>query len=284
MKTNGLFKAIAVGTIWLWLLLFALVPNLMVIAASLMQRGEADFVNLAFSLGSYRQLLDPLYLEVVWSSLYLAAITTLLCLLAGFPFAWLLARSSVRWRPLLLLLVIIPFWTSSLVRTYATVIILRTNGVLNEALLGLGLIAEPLELLYTPTAVLLGLTYALLPFMVLPLYAALEKLDPRLFEAARDLGAGRLRIFTEIVLPLTLPGIIAGSMLVFLPALGMFYIPDMLGGAKNLLVGNLIQDQFLSARNWPLGAAASVLLTLIMGLLLWIYYLSARRAGRGALS
>ncbi len=284
MKTNGWFKAIAVGTIWLWLLLFALIPNLMVIAASLMQRGETDFVNLAFSLESYRRLLDPLYLEVVWSSLYLAAITTLLCLLVSFPFAWLLARSSVRWRPLLLLLVIIPFWTSSLVRTYATVIILRTNGVLNELLLGLGLIAEPLELLYTSTAVLLGLTYALLPFMVLPLYAALEKLDPRLFEAARDLGAGRLRIFTEIVLPLTLPGIIAGSMLVFLPALGMFYIPDMLGGAKNLLVGNLIQDQFLSARNWPLGAAASVLLTLLMGLLLWIYYLSARRAGRGALS
>ena len=178
---------------------------------------------------------------------------------------------------------IIPFWTSSLVRTYATVIILRTNGVLNEWLLGLGLLDEPLELLYTPTAVLLGLVYALLPFMVLPLYAALEKLDPRLFEAARDLGAGRLRIFTEIVLPLTLPGIIAGSMLVFLPALGMFYIPDMLGGAKNLLVGNLIQDQFLSARNWPLGSAASVLLTLLMGLLLWVYYLSARRAGRGAL-
>ncbi len=284
MKTNGPFKAIAVGTIWLWLLLFALIPNLMVIAASLMQRGETDFVNLAFSLESYRRLLDPLYLEVVWNSLYLAAITTLLCLLLGFPFAWLLARSSVRWRPLLLLLVIIPFWTSSLVRTYATVIILRTNGVLNELLLGLGLIAEPLALLYTPTAVLLGLTYALLPFMVLPLYAALEKLDLRLFEAARDLGAGRRRIFTEIVLPLTLPGIIAGSMLVFLPALGMFYIPDMLGGAKNLLVGNLIQDQFLSARNWPLGSAASVLLTLLMGLLLWIYYLSARRAGRGALS
>ena len=284
MKTNGLFKIIAVGTIGLWLLLFALIPNLMVIAASLMQRGEMDFVNPAFSLESYRRLLDPLYLEVVWSSLYLAAITTLLCLLVGFPFAWLLARSSVRWRPLLLLLVIIPFWTSSLVRTYATVIILRTNGVLNELLLGLGLIAEPLELLYTPTAVLLGLTYALLPFMVLPLYAALEKLDPRLFEAARDLGAGKLRILAEIVLPLTLPGIIAGSMLVFLPALGMFYIPDMLGGAKNLLVGNLIQDQFLSARNWPLGSAASVLLTLLMGLLLWIYYLSARRAGRGALS
>ena len=284
MKTSGLFKSIAVGTIWFWLLLFALIPNLMVVAASLMERGETDFVNFAFSLDSYRRLLDPLYLEVVWSSLYLAVITTLLCLLAGFPFAWLLARSSARWRPLLLLLVIIPFWTSSLVRTYATVIILRTNGVLNELLLGLGLLAEPLELLYTPTAVLLGLVYALLPFMVLPLYAALEKLDPRLFEAARDLGAGRLRIFTKIVLPLTLPGIIAGSMLVFLPALGMFYIPDMLGGAKNLLVGNLIQDQFLSARNWPLGSAASVLLTLLMGLLLWVYYLSARRAGRGALS
>jgi spermidine/putrescine transport system permease protein len=283
MKTSGLFKPLAVTSIWLWLLVFALIPNLMVVAASFMAQGEEQFVRFAFSLDSYRSMLDPLYLEVLWQSLVLAAITTGLCLLAGYPFAYLLARRSPRWRPLLLLLVIIPFWTSSLVRTYAMVIILRTNGVLNEILLGLRLLDAPLELLYTGTAVLIGLSYALLPFMVLPLYVALEKLDPRLLEAARDLGARKVRIFTDIILPLTLPGIIAGSMLVFLPALGLFFIPDILGGAKNLLVGNLIQDQFLSARNWPLGSAASVLLTLLMGLLLWVYYLSAKRANRGAL-
>jgi spermidine/putrescine transport system permease protein len=202
-------------------------------------------------------------------------------LLLGYPFAYLLSRSPVRWRPLLLLLVIVPFWTSSLVRIYAMMIVLKTQGLLNQALLALGLIAEPLDLLYTEPAVILGMLYTLLPFMILPLYAALEKLDDRLIEAARDLGAGKMTIFLRIVVPLTLPGIIAGSLLTFLPGLGMFYVADLLGGAKTLLVGNLIRDQFLSARDWPFGAAASVLLTLLMGLLLWAYYLSARRANRG---
>ena len=204
-------------------------------------------------------------------------------MLLGYPFAYLLTRMPARWRPALLLLVIIPFWTSSLVRTYAMVIILQTNGWLNQILLGLGLITEPLELLYTEPAVIAGMLYTLLPFMILPLYAVLEKLDRRLIEAARDLGAGRVTIFRRIILPLTLPGIIAGCMLTFLPGLGMFYVADLLGGARTLLVGNLIRDQFLSARDWPFGAAASTLLTGLMLLLLWAYYLSSRRASRGAL-
>jgi spermidine/putrescine transport system permease protein len=236
------------------------------------------------SLSSYARLLDPLYLGVLWNSCYLAALTTLLCLLMGYPFAFLLTRAPRRLRPLLLLLVVIPFWTSSLVRTYAMVIILKSKGVLNEALLAAGLIDEPLELLYTDTAVLLGLIYALLPFMVLPLYAALEKLDGRLIEAARDLGAGGFQVFIRIILPLTMPGVIAGGILVFLPALGLFYIADILGGAKSLLVGNLIRDQFLAVRDWPFGAAASVMLTLLMGLLLWVYHLSARHADQRTLT
>ncbi len=283
MKTRESFKLIAVGTIWLWLIAFALLPNLLVAVASVLERGADEFVVFAVTLDSYRRLLDPLYLGVLLDSLYLAAATTLLCLLLGFPFAYLLVRLPVRWRSLLLVLVIIPFWTSSLVRTYAMVIILKTNGLLNQILLGLGLIAEPLKLLYTEPAVIAGMLYALLPFMILPLYAALEKLDRRLIEAARDLGAGRVTIFRRIILPLTLPGIIAGCMLTFLPALGMFYVADLLGGAKTLLVGNLIRDQFLSARDWPFGAAASVMLTVLMSLLLWAYYLSSRRASRGAL-
>ena len=282
MKTNRFFKNLSLGSIWIWLIVFALLPNLMVLAASFMQRGSTEFVVFAVTLQNYWRLLDPLYLGVLWESFYLAALTTLLCLLLGYPFAHLLTRMPKRWRPLLLLLVIIPFWTSSLVRTYAMVIILKTKGVLNQLLLGLGIITEPLELLYTDIAVLSGLVYALLPFMVLPLYAALEKLDNRLVEAARDLGAGKIQVFQKIILPLTLPGIIAGLMLVFLPALGMFFIPDMLGGAKSLLVGNLIRDQFLTARDWPFGSATSVMLTLIMGLLLWTYYLSLKRtAHRG---
>lgn len=283
MKTSGWFKPITILVIWAWLLLFALIPQLLVVVASFLERGEDQFVQPVLSVASYRRLIDPLYLQVLWNSLYLAAATTLWCLLLGYPFAYLLTRCPRRWRPLLLLLVIIPFWTSSLVRTYAMMIILGVNGVLNQALSALGLIGQPLELLYTETAVLIGLVYALLPFMVLPLYTALEKLDPRLLEAARDLGAGKARLFVHIIIPLTLPGIIAGSTLVFLPALGLFFIPDILGGAKHLLVGNLIQDQFLAARDWPLGSAASVLLTALMGALLWVYYLSARRADRGAL-
>jgi spermidine/putrescine transport system permease protein len=280
MKINRFFKHLSLGSIWIWLIVFALLPNLLVFAASFMQRGSTEFVVFSVTLQNYWRLLDPLYLGVLWESLYLATLTTLLCLLIGYPFAHLLARMPKRWRPMLLLLVIIPFWTSSLVRTYAMVIILKTKGMLNQLLLALGIIPKPLELLYTDIAVLSGLVYALLPFMVLPLYAALEKLDIRLIEAARDLGANKTRVFLKIVLPLTLPGIIAGSMLVFLPALGMFFIPDMLGGAKSLLVGNLIRDQFFTARDWPFGSAASVMLTLIMGLLLWAYFLSTRSIAR----
>lgn len=283
MRPREPFKLVAIGTLWFWLIAFALLPNLLVVIASFLERGTDEFVALVLTLDSYRRLLDSLYLSVLLDSFYLSAVTTLLCLLLGFPFAYLLAQSPARWRPILLLLVIIPFWTSSLVRAYAMVIILQTNGLLNQILLELGLIAEPLELLYTEPAVIAGMLYTLLPFMILPLYGSLEKLDRRLIEAARDLGAGRVTIFRRIILPLTLPGIIAGCMLTFLPGLGMFYIADLLGGAKAMLVGNLIRDQFLSARDWPFGAAASVMLTVLMSLLLWAYYLSSRRTSQGVL-
>ena len=283
MRSHEPFKLVAIGTLWFWLIAFALLPNLLVVIASFLERGTDEFVVSILTLDSYRRLLDSLYLSVLLDSFYLSAVTTILCLLLGFPFAYLLARSPARWRPVLLLLVIIPFWTSSLVRAYAMVIILQTNGLLNQILLELGLIAEPLELLYTESAVIAGMLYTLLPFMILPLYGSLEKLDRRLIEAARDLGAGRVTIFRRIILPLTLPGIIAGCMLTFLPGLGMFYVADLLGGAKAMLVGNLIRDQFLSARDWPFGAAASVMLTVLMSLLLWAYYLSARRTSQGVL-
>ena len=280
---SGTFRGVAVAGTWFWLLLFALLPNLMVVAVSFLERGDDEFVRFAFSFESYARLLDPLYAGVFWSSFRLAAIATLICLVIAYPFALAVARASPRWRPALLALVVIPFWTSSLVRTYALMILIKTEGLLNESLLGLGLIAEPLEILYTDTAVLIGFVYTELPFMILPLYAAMEKLDWRLVEAARDLGAGAWSVLWRILVPLTLPGIIAGGMLVFLPALGMFYVADVLGGAKELLIGNLIRDQFLSARDWPFGAAASVVVTALMAGMIGIYALSRRRLeGRAA--
>ena len=278
MSDHALFKRVAIGTIAVWLLLFAFAPNLMVVIASFLTRGESEFLVWTPTTDAYARMLDPLYLHVFWNSFYLSAVTTLLCLLIGYPFAYLIARANPTVRPYLLLLVIIPFWTSSLVRTYAMIVILNTNGLLNTLLQSLGLIDEPLELLYTDGAVIAGLVYTLLPFMVLPLYAAIEKLDWRLVEAARDLGARKVRTFASVIIPLTSPGIVAGCMLVFLPGLGMFYVADFLGGSKTTLIGNLIQRQFLSARDWPFGSAASVTLTIVMGLMIGLYLLAAKRA------
>ncbi len=274
MKTPNLFKNSAIAGTALWLGVFALVPFLLICAASFMERSPTRFLEPVFSLQGYRMIFTPGFLKVFTTSVLLAAVTSAVCLVAGYPFAYILARSNPRYRNLLLLLVIIPFWTNSLIRTYALIFIIKTNGLLNALLLKLSIISKPLSMMYTDFAVLTGLVYTLMPFMILPLYASIEKLDPRYLEAARDLGAGKWRTFLHVSLPLTLPGIIAGIMLVFLPALGMFYIPDILGGAKSMLVGNFIKNQFLTSRDWPAGAAASVVLTLIMAILLIVYYFS----------
>jgi spermidine/putrescine transport system permease protein len=229
---------------------------------------------------NYLNILDPIYLKVLISSCSLAFITTLLTLIIAFPFALILSRLPIKLRNLSLLLIIIPFWTSALVRTYCIKIILTTNGLLNQLLMKLSIISEPLDLLYTNGAVVMGLVYTLLPFMILPLYAAMEKLDIRFIEAARDLGAGYFNTLLRVIIPLSAPGIIAGALLVFLPALGLFYIPDILGGSKTLMLGNLIKNQFLDARNWPFGSALSVVLTIIMGLLLALNYKTVRTAAK----
>jgi spermidine/putrescine transport system permease protein len=279
MKTSRRFQYFSITTIWIWLAIFALVPNLLVLMTSLLaQAGDIDFVRLQLTFDNYYQLFATVYLKIFIHSFYLASEVTFICLLIGYPFAYILARIDSQMKNLLLLLVIIPFWTSSLIRTYAIVVLLKAHGILNTLLMHLNIIHQPLQLLYTNTAVLIGLVYTLLPFMILPLYANIEKLDIRLLDAARDLGANQLRIFSKITLPLTWPGIIAGVMLVFLPAMSLFYIPDILGGAKSMLLGNLIENQFLAARNWPLGSAVSVSLTLLMGLLLLIYWYAARHS------
>ncbi len=273
------FRNAVLVLVWGWLLLLVLVPNLLVIAASVMTRDAGSFLSLPLTLDAYRQLLDPLYLEVFLHSLYMAVMTTLVCLLIGYPFAWSLSLMGPRARILLIFLLIVPFWTNSLVRTYALKLILATNGLLNQGLMNLGLIDEPLQLLYTEGAVIIGLVYLLLPFMILPLYSVFEDLRKELLMASHDLGAGRLATFVHVIIPLTLPGILAGVMLVLLPAMGLFFVPDILGGSRNLLVGNVIKNQFLDARNWPFGAAASILLTLAMAFLMFAHRLSKRRIG-----
>ncbi|MFM8445371.1 MAG: spermidine/putrescine ABC transporter permease PotB [Methylococcus sp.] len=265
----------------LWLLLFTLLPTLMVLAVSVLSRDEAGFIAFIPTLENYRRLLDPIYLKVFTDSLLMAALATLLCLLIAYPFAWRLSRVDRRWRPVLLTLVIIPFWTNSLVRVYAIRSLLAAKGALNSLLLALGLIDEPVRLLYSGRAVSIGLVYVLLPFMILPLYSSFEKLDPRLIEAAADLGASPLARFRHVIVPLTLPGIAAGCLLVFLPALGLFYVTDVLGGARNLMIGALLKDQFLDARDWPFGAAASLVVIGLLFLFLALYRLAQRRLGDG---
>jgi spermidine/putrescine transport system permease protein len=281
MKQDNLFRRFSITTIWVWIVIFALIPNFLVLITSLLESGDNELIRLQLSGESYLTLFDTLYFKIFVRSFVLAGACTVCCLLLGYPFAYALARMPEQYKGFLLLLVIIPFWTSSLIRSYAIIAILKTNGLLNKALLWLGLIDQPLHLMYTSTAVMIGLVYSLLPFMILPLYANIEKLDTRLLDAANDLGANKFQAFFRIILPLTLPGIMAGSMLVFLPAMSMFYIPDLLGGAKNLLIGNMIQNQFLAARNWPMGATVSIVLTVFMGLMLLAYWRTSKNNKSG---
>ena len=247
-----------------WLFIFGILPLGLVVAYSFAQRGVYGGVEFSFTLESYLRLADPLYLKILWRSFAFATLTTLLCLLLGYPLAYAIATSAEPHKSRLLLLVIIPFWTNFLIRTYAWIIILRGQGLINAILMGLGLVTEPVNMLYTPAAVLIGFVYNWLPFMVLPLYASIEKIDRSYIEAAMDLGAQGRAVFTKVILPLSLPGIATGSILVFIPSIAEFAIPDLLGGARTMLVGNLIKNQFLSARNWPFGSAASVALMVAM--------------------
>ncbi|MBP6103871.1 MAG: spermidine/putrescine ABC transporter permease PotB [Gammaproteobacteria bacterium] len=272
MTQYKIFSRFAISITWIWLALFALIPSFLLLLTSVLVQGDTELVRLRFTLGNYGRLFDSMYLYIFLRSFSLAAVCTFGCLLLAYPFSYCLARLSHRFRGVLVLLVMIPFWTSSLIRSYAIVTILKMHGLLNTFLLSLGLIDKPLQLLYTNTATVIGLIYTLLPLMILPLYASIEKLDWRLVEAARDLGANKYRVFFYILLPLTLPGVLAGCVLVLLPAMTLFYIPDLLGGAKTFLLGNAIQNQFLTARDWPMGSTISIALIFIMGLALFIYW------------
>ena len=269
---NNKFQKITVAIIFSWLIFFVLIPNLLVLTVSFLTRDGSDFYALLFTLDNYTNLFNPLYAQVVWNSLYMSGIATIICLLIGYPFAFMVSKINPKYRPFLLFLVVLPFWTNSLIRIYGMKVFLGVKGVLNTMLMDMGILSEPIRILNTEVAVIIGLVYLLLPFMILPLYSAIEKLDGRLLEAARDLGANAVQRFFRVILPLTMPGIVAGCLLVLLPAMGMFYVADLLGGAKVLLVGNVIKSEFLISRNWPFGSAISIGLTILMALLIFVYY------------
>jgi spermidine/putrescine transport system permease protein len=260
-KSKGAVKSIS--PIVIWMILFFIVPILLVIAVSFLTRGQYGEVEFNITSGNYIKLFDPLYLKILGNSLLISVATTVFCLLLGYPFAYFIARAPKKYRLILLMLIILPFWTNSLVRTYAWIMLLRTEGLINMLLLNIGIIKQPLQLLYNNSAVLIGMIYMMFPFMVLPLYSSIEKLDFSLLDAASDLGAAPATAFRKVTLPLTKSGIISGCLLVFVPTLGYFFIPDLMGGSKIVLISNLIKNQFLSSRNWPLGSAISVILIII---------------------
>lgn len=254
-----------------WLVTFFLLPLLFVLISSFLTRGTGGAPVPPVTLEHYGRTFNVFW-PVIWRTLIFSAFTTLLCLLLGFPVAFFIStRKRARTRQTLLFLVLLPFWTNFLVRTYALQTLLGREGPVNATLLSLGVLQEPLSMLNTPFAVTLGLVYGFVPFMVLPIYASVERLDFRFVEAAYDLGANDWRAFWRVVVPLTLPGVVAGSMLVFIPAIGAFVTPDLLGGTRGLMIGNLIQSQFRGRGNIPLGSAISVVLMVVVMLGLLVY-------------
>ena len=270
---------------YVWMLLFFLIPFAIILKISFAEVQIAippytdlvsyaeEKLNVVFNLGNYLYLLDDeMYLDSYLQSIQVATISTLLCLLIGYPMAWAIVHSSPAMRIALLMLVVLPSWTSFLIRVYAWIGILKNNGLINNFLMWLGVIDEPLMLLHTNAAVYVGIVYAYLPFMILPIYTALMRMDYSLVEAASDLGARPYRTFLSVTLPLTKSGIIAGSMLVFIPAVGEFVIPELLGGPDSLLIGRVLWQEFFNNRDWPVASAvAVVMLTILMIPIIWFY-------------
>jgi spermidine/putrescine transport system permease protein len=264
---------------YLFTLVFILGPMIYMAALSFMRREGTWGVAAVFSLRNYFRIAEPVYLETFGQSLRLALVTTAMAVLLGYPFGYFMARLRPAWRSRVMILLIIPFWTSSLMRLYGWIIVFRANGVLDAALMALGVTKEPLRLLYTYPAVVTGMIYALVPFMIYSVYASAEKLDWELVEAARDLGASPLAAFLTVSLPLTMPGLFSGVVLTFIPSMGLYFIADILGGNKVVLVGSLIQEQLMKVHDWPFAAALSVILLGMTSFFIWIYSRLSRRLG-----
>ncbi|MFZ5789432.1 MAG: ABC transporter permease [Pseudomonadota bacterium] len=263
-----------------WISVFLVLPCALVILLSFFERGTYGGIDYLFTFENYRRAADTLYLGILLNSLKIAFLVTLIAFLLGYPAAYLIATAPARWQKILLVLAVLPFWTNYLIRTYAWIVILNRQGLVNGLLAWLGLAGEPVDLLYNEFAIMVGLVYAYLPFMILPLYAAVSRLSPDLIEASTDLGASGFTSFRRVTLPLTVPGAAAGAIFVFVYSMGNFITPDLLGGGRTVMVGNLIYDQFLNARDWPFGAALSFILMGVMMALLSLQAFLVNRARR----
>lgn len=270
-KKNRSKLWMTVAPMYIFTLLFIAGPLLLMIALSFMTKADVWGVEPQASLASYAKIFKPVYFNTFIESLKLAFMTTIITLFIGYPFGYFMAKLSNKWKKIMMLFIVVPFWTNALVRMYGWIIIFRSNGLLDKVLIGTGLTKDPLKLLYSYPAVLVGMIYSLLPFMILAIYSSVEKMDWSLIEASRDLGATRLQAFLTITLKLTLPGILSGVILVFIPSMGLFFIADILGGGKIMLVGNLIRDQLFTTRDWPFAAALSVVLMILTSILIWLY-------------
>ncbi|MFR7984614.1 ABC transporter permease [Zhenpiania hominis] len=263
--------AVTAGPISIWMLIFILLPMLYILFISFMTRDVYGNIEYTFTLDNYKEMFQPLYLSVIGKSIKMAFITTVICLVVGYPLAYYIASKPSKTAAKLLMLVMIPYWTSSLVRLFSINQLGMPNGFINLILLKLGIISEPINFLFSDGIVIVGLLIAMLPFSVLPLYSSIEKLDKSLLEASKDLGAKPAKTFFKVTVPLTMPGIVGCVLLVFIPSLGMYYVPEMLGGGKVMLIGTLIKNQFLMTKNWPFGASLAILLILITLAMMWIY-------------
>jgi spermidine/putrescine transport system permease protein len=260
-----------ISPITAWLLLLIALPLLYVFIISFCATNESHNIVFHFTLKNYAKLFDITVMGIYSNSLIISLFTTLICVFIAYPFAYIMTKTSPFKRTLMMIALMLPFWTNSLIRLYSWRTLLGRNGYINDFLIYIGIINEPIEMMFTRAAVVLGMVYTLLPFMVLPIYAVIDKLDKTLIEASKDLGAGFIKTFKNIILPLTAPGIFAGVIMVFIPSLGYFFVSDLMGGGNNQIIGNLISRQFKEAYNWPFGATLSIMLIVVTLILIRIY-------------
>ena len=274
-KSGGSKSSRQLGWFWslpglIFLTIFAAFPVISMLFMSVLTAGRFGGVTTPFTVDNFVRATDQTFLKVIFTSILIATATALLSLLIGFPTALFISRLSRKWQIILIIAIILPYWTNFLVRTYAWLVLLNNEGIINKFLKNIGLIDQPIEMLYTPLAVIVGMTYLYLPLMILPIYAALEKVDNNLVEASLDLGSSAWKSLKTISIPLAMPGILIGLIFVFVPSMGNFVVPELLGGGKTVMIGNLVRDQFLKARDWPFGATFALILTIILVILISI--------------